>query len=351
MKKVLVIFGGVSSEHDVSCVSAKSVISNIPAGKYETLIMGISKDGKWYLYDGSIENLPEDKWLEDKAHLTPAILSPDREHHGVIRLDGANKGVERVDVIFPVLHGKNGEDGTIQGLFALSGIPFVGCDTLSSAICMDKALTNAVADYHGIKQAKWCSFLKYDYEKDADKYLDDAISALSLPIFVKPANAGSSVGVSKAKTKQELREACEKAFVHDRKIVLEECITGHEVECAVMGNNEPIASTVGEIKPANEFYDYDAKYLIDSGLLIPASIPAEGIEKVREAACRAFKAFGCSGLARIDFFYTADGQVYLNEPNTIPGFTSISMYPMLFGAVGVPYGELLDRLITLAIER
>ena len=260
MKKiVLVLFGGVSSEHDVSLKSASSVMKNIPTDKYDIVAMGITKDGKCFAFNGSPDLLPDGNWLNDASLLEPAVISCDRSHHGIIRLaDGAK--VEYIDVVFPVLHGKNGEDGTMQGLLEISGIPYVGCNTASSAICMDKAVTNAMADFHGIAQAKWTAFDKYAYSGDKAALLASAAEKLGFPIFVKPANAGSSVGISKAKTIAELEAACEKAFEHDTKVVLEEGIIGVEVECAVMGNSEPVASVVGEVVPCNEFYDYDAKY-------------------------------------------------------------------------------------------
>lgn len=350
MKKVLVLFGGVSSEHDVSLISAKSVIENIPADKYEVTKLGITKDGKWYIYKGDTANLPGDKWLEDNSMLVRAVLSPDRSHHGVITERGS---VISFDICFPVLHGRNGEDGSVQGLLALSGIPFVGCDMLSSAVCMDKAMTNAIADYSHIPQAKWLAFTIGSYRKNHESAIRQAKEYLGFPLFVKPANAGSSVGITKVDSEENLPAAFETAFRHDRKVVLEEAIVGHEVECAVMGNDNPVASTVGEIVPCNEFYDYDAKYLANrTELNIPAKLPEETIEAVRKAACRAYTALGCSGLARVDFFVRkSDGAILLNEPNTIPGFTSISMYPKLFEASGVPYSELLDKLLTLALER
>ena len=256
------------------------------------------------------------------------------------------------DIAFPVLHGLYGEDGTIQGLLQLAGIPYVGCDCASSAVCMDKTLTNTVADCAGIPQAKWIGVSEYEYSLDEDKILDKAEEYLGYPVFVKPANAGSSVGISKAKNLAELEEACEKAFAHDTKVVLEEGIIGVEVECAVMGNSEPVASVVGEVVPCNEFYDYDAKYLAnESELHIPARLSDDMLKAVQEAAVRAYRALGCSGFTRVDFFVCADGSILLNEPNTIPGFTSISMYPKLFAASGVPYSELLDRLLQLATER
>lgn len=348
--KVLVLFGGVSSEHDVSLVSASSVIKNMSGDKYEILKMGITKDGKSYLFHGDCSLLPEGKWLDDDSLLERAVISPDREHHGIIHVDSGE--IERVDVVFPVLHGRNGEDGTMQGLLEISGIPFVGCRTASSAVCMDKALTNAMCDFHKVSQAKWTCFNKYDYSVSKNKLLSDAAEYLGFPIFVKPANAGSSVGINKAKSISELDEACRIAFEHDPKVVLEEGIDGKEIECAVMGNDNPIASVPGEIVPCNDFYDYEAKYVAaESELHIPARISPEKLEEVREYAVRVYRALGCSGLTRVDFFIrNSDGKVLLNEPNTIPGFTSISMYPKLFEASGVGYSELIDKLIAYAME-
>ena len=349
MKKVLVLFGGVSSEHDVSLNSACSVINNIPSNKYEVVKMGITKQGESFVYNGPADMLPGGKWLEDKENIEPAVISMSRDHHGIIRLSQGGK-IEKIDVVFPVLHGKNGEDGTMQGLLEIAGIPYVGCNTVASAICMDKAYTNAMADYHGIPQAKWVAFEKFSYNKSM---LPAAAEKLGFPIFVKPANAGSSVGVGKARTLEELEVACTNAFEHDVKIVLEEGIDGVEVEVAVMGNENPVASVVGEVVPCNDFYDYEAKYLAnESELHIPARLPEDKLLAVQNAAVNAYRALGCSGFTRVDFFVRrSDGEIMLNEPNTIPGFTSISMYPKLFAASGIPYSELLDKLLELALER
>lgn len=353
MKNALIIFGGVSSEHDVSVVSARSVIENTPRDKYNLILMGISKDGRWYKYDGDPAKLPEDKWLEDTENLSEAIISPDRRDHGVIVFK--NDGYEkiRIDVVFPVLHGKNGEDGTVQGFLRIAGIPFVGCDMCASVCCMDKMLTNTLADVEGIPQAKWLGYRKYDFDKEPEKYIEKAIEYLGFPIFVKPANAGSSVGVTKAVDRASLESGIDTAFGEDEKIVLEEGVDGMEVECAVLGNEEPFASICGEIVPCKDFYDYEAKYVNPaSELHIPARLPQEKMDEVRAAACRVYKALGCSGLARVDFFVRkGDGLVMLNEPNTIPGFTSISMYPKLCAASGIEYSELIDRLLTLAMEK
>ena len=285
MKKVLVVFGGVTSEHDVSTVSAKFVIENIPQDKYEVVMLGITKEGEWFKYTGETKNLPEDKWTEDKENLTKAFISPDAATHGLVVFTDEGVKTEYIDVVFPVMHGKNGEDGTIQGLLQMAGIPYVGCDCASSAVCMDKTLTNTVADRAGIPQAKWLGVTKYEYSLDEDKFLDKAEEYLGYPIFVKPANAGSSVGVTKVSSRDNFKEAMITAFNEDNKLVLEEGIVGKEVECAVMGNDEPVAGQVGELVPANEFYDFEAKYISDaSELFIPARLSDEMLEKVKEAA-------------------------------------------------------------------
>ncbi|MEG2719917.1 MAG: D-alanine--D-alanine ligase family protein [Oscillospiraceae bacterium] len=352
MKKVLVIFGGVSSEHDVSTVSASNVIDNIPCKSYEVYSIGITKDGEWYLYEGKSSLLPNDKWVES-GKCTKAIISPDRADGGILVF--RKSGIEKIkiDAVFPVLHGKNGEDGAIQGFLELAGIPFVGCDMLSSACSMDKAITNTLADDAKISQAKWRAIDEYNYKKSQKEFVDEAIEYLGFPIFVKPANAGSSVGITKAKDKKELINGIDVAFSCDRKIVLEEFIDGVEVECAVIGNNEPMASVVGEIIPENDFYDYESKYESSiSKLYIPARLSLEKQNEVRTAAVAAFTALSCSGLSRVDFFVRkSDGEVIFNEINTIPGFTEISMYPKLMEQSGVPYPKLLDRLFKLAIAR
>ncbi len=352
MKKALILFGGVSSEHDVSLVSAQSVINNVPKDKYELVLIGITKDGRWFLYEGEADNLPDDKWLLDESKLTPAVISVDRADHGIIVLGEKTEKI-RIDVVFPVLHGKNGEDGTVQGLLQVAGIPFVGCDMLASACCMDKVITNTLADNAGIPQAKWLGLKEYEYNQNKEYFIEKSKKYLGYPVFVKPANAGSSVGVSKATDDASLEKAIEIAFKEDSKLVLEEGIVGKEVECAVLGNENPIASVVGEIVPANDFYDYEAKYInAASELHIPARLPEEKINEVRFAAINAYKALGCSGLSRVDFFVReSDGAVMLNEPNTIPGFTSISMYPKLFGASGIGYSDLIDKLFDYAIEK
>ncbi len=351
MKNLLIIFGGNSSEYEVSLRSSASVLRNVNREKYNVLTLGITRDGSWYLYDGSIDDIENGNWCKGNS-ITPALLSPDKNDGGLIIFenDGSFKKI-KIDVIFPVLHGKNGEDGTIQGLFELAQIPYVGCDHLSSAMCMDKAVTNTLADAANIPGAKWSAFTKTEYY-GGNVDLAPIIDKLGFPIFVKPANAGSSVGISKAHNIDELKKAIDIAFQNDYKAVLEETLVGREIECAVMGNSQPVASCIGEILPTAEFYDYDAKYIDNStGLAIPANLPEEISEKVRAAAINAYKTMGCEGLSRVDFFLADDGTCYLNEINTLPGFTSISMFAKLFGHVGVAYSELIDRLIDYAEKR
>ena len=349
--RLAVIFGGQSSEHEVSLMSATSILQNLDPEKYDVTMVGITKTGKWLLYTGPVEDLTTGAW--ERGPVTPAFLSPDPTVHGLVALGGAGAEVIPLDVIFPALHGKNGEDGTIQGLFQLSGIPYVGCDTLSSAVCMDKAVTHSLLNTAGIEQAHYLWFYADRFDVAPDTIKNKIQARLDFPVFVKPANAGSSVGVSKVERFEDLDEAIRVAAREDAKIVVEEGIRGQEVECAVLGNREAQASIVGEIGASAQFYDYDDKYVNGtSQLYIPARIDEAVSDKIREVAVRAYRLLGCSGLARVDFFVTEDDhKVVLNEINTLPGFTSISMYPKLWMAMGLSYGELLDRLIDLAFQK
>lgn len=351
-KRIAVIFGGKSSEHEVSRVSASYVISKIPTDQYEIITIGITKQGRWLLYNGELSAVADGSWENDKGNKT-AFISPDPSVGGITVIEENGCSIIKLDVVFPVLHGKNGEDGTIQGLFELAGIPYVGCGVLASADCMDKIVTNIMFEQAGIAQAGFTWFYASDYEKESEKYLDQVENDLkNYPVFVKPANAGSSVGVSKAANREELKAAVIKAAKEDSRILIEENIIGKEVECAVLGNDEPVASVPGQIAPAAEFYDYDAKYNnADSKLYIPAQISDELITKVQQTAVKAYRALGCSGLSRVDFFVTDDDRVLLNEINTLPGFTSISMYPKLMAASGTEGSDLIVRLIELAFER
>lgn len=348
---VAVIFGGVSSEYEVSLISAKSVLENIPADRYETIMVGITKDGRWLRFTGNPADLPDNRWLEKPEQLTPVCLSPDRSIGGLLVLEKESWSVQKVDVVFPVLHGKNGEDGTMQGLLELSGIPYVGCGVLSSAACMDKTVTHTLLDYAGIPTAKWQQVQQHEMEC-YDKVEKRLTEALTFPMFVKPANAGSSVGVSKAADTKALRTALEIAFREDSKAVVEEAIIGMEAETAVLGNlDAQAAAVVGELVPAAEFYDYNAKYIDGTTeLYIPARLPEETVERLRAMAVKAYKVLGCQGLTRVDFFVQSDGNILLNELNTMPGFTSISMYPKLWQASGVEYKQLIHQLIQYALQ-
>lgn len=346
-----VIFGGVSSEHEVSRMSVTSILENLSNERYEVHMVGITKEGRWLLYTGPVEDILSGAW--EQGPVTPAFLSPDPSVHGLVALRDGKAETIHVDVIFPALHGKNGEDGTIQGLFQLSGIPYVGCDTESSAICMDKAVTHSLLSSADIEQAHYLWFYADRFDAAPDTIKNKIQARLDFPVFVKPSNAGSSVGVSKVERFEDLDQDIRKAAREDKKVVVEEGITGQEVEVAVLGNRDCDASIVGEIGASAQFYDYDDKYINGtSQLYIPARIPQEVSEKIRQTAVRAYRLLGCSGLARVDFFVTAgDNRVILNEINTLPGFTSISMYPKLWMAMGLSYGELLDKLIELALQR
>jgi D-alanine-D-alanine ligase len=336
MLKVCVIFGGTNSEYEISLLSVTSVLENLDKNKYDVVMLGITKDGKWLHYTGPVDMIESDAW-KDSSYVQPAVFSTDRTRRGLLD----------VDVAFPVLHGKCGEDGTIQGFLELAGVPCVGCGVLSSALCMDKEISHILLQSADIPKTKLAAV-----HRDDDVPFDMLEREFGYPMFIKPANAGSSVGISKACDRETLRESILLALEHDRKAVVEQAMTGTEVECAVLGNRNPVAAQMlAEIAPSGEFYDYTAKYLDDSAaLIIPARISAEAAAKVREIAVRAYRALECRGMARVDFFVREDGFVTLSEVNTIPGFTSISMYPRMFIESGMSYPELLDRLIALAME-
>ena len=347
-----VIFGGVSSEHEVSRMSVTSILENLSNERYEVHMVGITKEGRWLLYTGPVEDILSGAW--EQGPVTPAFLSPDPSVHGLVALRDGKAETIHVDVIFPALHGKNGEDGTIQGLFQLSGIPYVGCDTESSAICMDKAVTHSLLSSADIEQAHYLWFYADRYFADGEKIRNKIAARLNFPVFVKPANAGSSVGVSKVTAPEKLDAAIRLAAENDTKVVVEEGIVGQEVECAVLGNRgKSVASPVGEIGAGAEFYDYDDKYKNGvAQLFIPARLPEDVAEEVRKTAVRAYNLLGCDGLSRVDFFVTEkEHRVILNEINTLPGFTSISMYPKLWENAGTPYSELLEKLIDCAFTR
>lgn len=349
--KVAIIFGGISTEHQVSIVSGTSVIEKLNKEKYEVYPIYIEKDGTWYVYKEEINKI-------ETLEITQEISKKEK-------IENVIDYLKQVDVIFPVLHGLGGEDGTIQGLFELIHIPYVGCEVLASSVGMDKVYTKVIFEKAKIEQTKYEYIRKYD---DKYIYIDKEFNekvleiedicniidkSLKYPMFIKPSNSGSSVGINKAKTKEELKEAIEFASQYDNKILIEQGIDGQEVECAVLGNEDVIASCVGEILPAEEFYSFDAKYInAESKVLIPANLKEEISEQIRKSAIKAFKAIDGKGLSRVDFFVErGTNKIYINEINTLPGFTKISMYPKLFEQLGITYQELLDKLIELALKR
>ena len=353
MKKlnVCVLFGGISPEHDVSLRSAESVLNNMDAEKYNIFPVGITKEGKWILFGGNdYSMLPGSAWQEHPEN-RPAAISPARGQ-GLLIFEDDCARQEQIDVVFPVLHGENGEDGAMQGLLQMAGIPYVGPHVSASAVAMDKTLTKLVVDIAGVPQAAWELVRFESLQNRMDSVLERLENRFAYPMFVKPAGTGSSVGVSKAADREALAKALLHAGAFDKKILVEEFIHGREIEVAVMGNDSPVASVCGEIDSGAEFYDYDAKYITDTSVAyIPARISEEVAQKVRDAAVQVYTAIGCHGLSRVDFFVTyADDRLVFNEINTLPGFTSISMFPKLFAASGIPYAQLIDELLKLAME-
>lgn len=348
-KVIAVIFGGQSSEHVVSCMSVANVINHIDNEKYTPILIGITEDGHWLKVD-SLEEIQSGSWV---FNTTEAIISPDATQKNVLFIDGEKLIRIKIDAAFPVLHGLYGEDGTIQGLLELARIPYVGCGVLASSVAMDKLYTKIIVDDLGVRQAAYVPVMREDLGS-MDSVIDKIEKKFSYPVFIKPSNAGSSRGVSKAETREQLVSGLTEAARHDRKILVEEMIIGHEIECAVFGGGtEPIkASGVGEILAAADFYDFEAKYYNqESKTVINPELPDRAGEKVREAAIAIFKAIDGYGLSRVDFFVTNDGQVVFNEINTIPGFTAISMYPMLWEAEGITKTELVSALIEHACKR
>ncbi|MDL2293572.1 D-alanine--D-alanine ligase [Ruminococcaceae bacterium OttesenSCG-928-D13] len=349
--RVAVLFGGVSGEHAVSCVSGAAVCDNINPDKYEVYKVGITKKGRWLLYPGGTEAMRDGGW-DTCADCVPAFISPDTTTRGLVLNHEGTFDTVKLDMVFPVLHGHGGEDGTVQGLLELAGIPYVGCGVLSSALCMDKSYANQIFDAHGIPHTPWMT-VDRDEVDDMDGLLFRMGEKLKFPVFAKPAAAGSSLGVTKARNADELKTAVRIALAHGQKVLLEQGVDGHEVECAVIGNASPHASLPGEVVSCHEIYDYEAKY--ESGdaskLLIPAPLPPEKLDEVRAMALRAYKACGCRGLARVDFFVEkATGRVLLSELNTMPGFTPISMYAKLLAHGGISFTDMIDRLILYATE-
>ncbi|MFT4042855.1 MAG: D-alanine--D-alanine ligase family protein [Gordonia sp. (in: high G+C Gram-positive bacteria)] len=340
--RLVVLYGGVSAEHDVSRVTAAHVLAAADQAKYELVPIGITKDGTWLRNDKAIAALADGTQLPEALETAGTAVDPLRALRG--------DSDTAVTVVLPLLHGPHGEDGTVQGLLELFGLPYVGAGVLSSAACMDKSMAKVIAAQAGIPQGRWIEFR--DGIDDAQTIASRAIEELGLPLFVKPANLGSSVGISKAHDATELDAAINLALRYDDVVVIEEFIDGREIEVAVLGNNHPETSVPGEIVPGSDFYDYEDKYVTGAAkLVIPAQLNDEALAAVSELATRTFLALRCAGMARVDFFYEEFGRGWLlNEVNTIPGFTPGSMYPKLWEATGVSYPDLIDRLVTLALH-
>jgi D-alanine-D-alanine ligase len=354
--KVGLIFGGRSGEHEVSLMSARGIINAIDRDKYHVVPIGITKEGRWLASGDPLKALTTGKPSESNH----AALLAEPSQRGLMRLEDREQDrtieavqVSEIDVAFPILHGPYGEDGTVQGLLELAGIPYVGAGVAASAVGMDKILFKAIMRAHGLPVVPYLAVRRQDWERSPEETLARIESTIGYDCFAKPANLGSSVGITKAHDRAELRAALDEAARYDRKMLVEVAVDAREIEVSVLGNDEPIASVPGEIIPCNEFYDYAAKYIdAESELLIPAPIPEETVEKVQELAVQAYLAIDCAGMARADFLLDrSSSRVYVNELNTLPGFTPISMYPKLWEASGISYTELIDRLIELALER
>lgn len=347
---VALIFGGKSGEHEVSLSSAASIYENINREKYNVFTIGITKEGTWLYYEGNAENIRSGKWVDLANKNVEINLVPmANKEVGILFEDGK---VQKIDVLFPVLHGPYGEDGTIQGLFEISQIPYVGCGVLASSTGMDKLICKTIYSEIGLPQVEYCSTTRCIFNSRQEDELNKIEGKLSYPIFVKPANLGSSVGISKATNREELLAGIKEALIYDSRIVLEQGIDAREIEVAVLGNDEVEASIAGEIKPAKDFYDYEDKYINGASTYdIPANINEDDMKNIRSMAIKAFKALDGRGLSRVDFFIDKNsGKIFINEINTLPGFTNISMYPKMWEATGLSYSNLIDKLIELALD-
>lgn len=349
--RIGVLFGGKSVEHEVSCVSASQVVAALNPNQFDVYLISIDKTGQWFLHDSSqfvsCPELPERVRVEGSKD--PIAITFHAGSATLVSLTG-NQNLPKLDVIFPILHGPLGEDGTVQGLLTLADIPFVGSGVLGSAVAMDKDVMKRLFVQAGLLTSQWVVLQAHER---AEVNFDQIKQKLGLPLFVKPANAGSSVGISKVYDQDGFDQALDDAARYDHKIIVEAFIPGREIECSVLGNDSPTASLAGEVIPTHEFYSYAAKYLDDHGadLKVPVSLPDPLMKEIQETAIRAYKALCVEGMARVDFLLREDGALFLNEVNTIPGFTTISMYPKLWEASGLPYSKLLEQLIALALER
>ncbi|MBA2876350.1 D-alanine--D-alanine ligase [Thermaerobacillus caldiproteolyticus] len=352
-----ILYGGKSPEHKVSLQTAMAVMNAIDKNKFDVIPIYITTEGQWVKGEKLTGEVKDVKQLqlkaEEKAILPVALNQTPVVKEAAAVVEGTKQQEETViDVIFPLLHGPNGEDGTVQGLLELLNIPYVGNGVLASAVGMDKVVMKNLFAQAGLRQAKYVSFTKSEWKENEEAAYGKVEQELGYPCFVKPANAGSSVGITKCKKREDVKEAFAEAFKYDRKVIIEEAIVGREIEIGVLGNDKPICSVVGEIVPKKEFYDYQAKYEDgDTELIIPANVTEEQYETIKQMAITAFKALDLSGLVRADFFLTEDGVAYINEINTMPGFTPFSMFPLLWKHSGVSYPELIERLVQLAIER
>jgi len=348
--RVAILFGGRSAEHEVSLQSAKNVLAAMDKDRYEVVLIGIDKDGQWYLNDASrfLLEAPSELAVLARAEQSVALVPAAGGGQLVRRADRSSLGA--VDVVFPVLHGPFGEDGTVQGLLRLADVPFVGAGVTGSAVGMDKDVMKRLLRDAGLPLARW---RVVERGRTASLSFEEARAALGVPLFVKPANLGSSVGVSRVADEAAFDAALAQAFEYDHKVLVEECVRGREIECSVLGNEDPIASLPGEIVPRRDFYSYEAKYLDENGAVLkaPAELPEDVVREVQRLSVETFRVLCCEGMARVDFFLRGERELLVNEINTIPGFTRISMYPKLWELSGIPYPELVDRLIRLALER
>ncbi|MCX7748070.1 MAG: D-alanine--D-serine ligase VanG [Clostridia bacterium] len=345
-KKVVVLFGGCSTEYEVSLQSAYSVITNLNPKKYEAILIGITRQGAWLRFFGALEKIRNNTWV-DGGDCVPAIISPDRNIHGLLEFHDDRTVTTKIDVAFPVLHGKNGEDGTLQGLLTMAGIPFAGCGTLCSAMCMDKDIAHKIVNLAGIKTPR--SIVLRSGFTDAE--LSKQISCLTFPLFVKPANAGSSFGITKVFQKNELYDAVTVAFQHDNKVIIEEAVDGFEVGCAVLGKESLVIGEVDEIELAHGFFDYTEKYTLKTSKIhMPARIDPDTAKRIKQTASVIYRALDCSGFARVDLFLTPEKEIIFNEVNTIPGFTSHSRYPIMLKGIGITFEQIVDASISLAIN-
>ncbi len=344
MKRILVFFGGCSTEYGVSLQSAHAVLENMDGTRYRPVMVGITRQGKWLYYTGPLGNIPVDRWQE--ANCAPCTLSLDRNERCLILLNGTGQSIP-FDAAFPILHGKNGEDGTLQGLLELAGIPVIGCASLSSALCMDKARAHRLAALAGVPSPRGEVFAGGASQDE----IFSAAERLGFPLFIKPVRAGSSFGVTRVTSPEQLPAAVSEAFENDREILLEEAVSGFEVGCAVLGSDRLALGAVDEIELSSGFFDFEEKYTLKtSAIHCPARIPAELSAKIREAAGTIYRALDCKGFARVDMFLTPDGEIIFNEVNTIPGFTSHSRYPNMMKAVGMDFPTLITRIIETEVQ-